>query len=61
MRAAQIACPGERFEIVEREIPQRGADWCESMNEVLLEKVASAYERIMSGEPRFRVLLATEN
>ena len=59
MRAAQIAGAGDPLEIVEREIPVPGVlTEVHSMNEGdPLEKVSEAYERMISGKARFRVVL----
>jgi D-arabinose 1-dehydrogenase-like Zn-dependent alcohol dehydrogenase len=54
MRSVQVSRPKGSFELVERDVP-------ESMNEVFpLERTAEAYERMMSGNARFRVVLTTE-
>lgn len=49
MRVAQVAQPGGKFEIVEREIPSSAAGRGRS----------EACERMESGKARFRVVLTT--
>jgi D-arabinose 1-dehydrogenase-like Zn-dependent alcohol dehydrogenase len=56
MRVAQVARPKGPFEIVERPIPSP------AMTETFpLDRVTEAYDRMMSGRARFRVVLTVRN
>ena len=65
MRAAQISKPKGPLELVERDIPEPGPGQvrikvqacgiCHS--DALLERATEAYDRMMSGKARFRVVL----
>jgi D-arabinose 1-dehydrogenase-like Zn-dependent alcohol dehydrogenase len=71
MRVVLVSRPNGPFEIVERQIPEPGAAidsedtlafsaraGVRSMNETFpLERVSEAYDRMMSGKARFRVVL----
>jgi D-arabinose 1-dehydrogenase-like Zn-dependent alcohol dehydrogenase len=66
MGTAQISKTNGPFELVDRDIPDPGTntvrvavDAFGVMNEVMpLAEVSSAFERMMSGKARFRVVLA---